>query len=214
VVEHATANHGVAYSKTFNVTESISAETLKLESSLKPPQAHRPDCMSYARNCVQQLCKAEKCLRQSALLRRSRSGVAGAALAAVDSDGIPLRPTWSVNDLLASYPQPTISSSTLQRMYELSALVPPTEGTSSHAAITREMEDLIKLVEAVKLVHVEDSGHGIPDGRIWAHGVGIPMDKTLESGVAEEESRGRVLLKHAQRTHNGFYVVEKNSRRE
>ncbi|KAI0092458.1 hypothetical protein BDY19DRAFT_903275 [Irpex rosettiformis] len=140
-------------------------------------------------------------------------------LAAVDEDGIPLRPTWSVNELLSSYPRPTISPSTLKRMYKLSALVPPAEGTREHADITRELEDLVKLVEAVKLVHVDEkvayTDHGIPDGRIWEEGTGIPLEKSSKPGaVVKEEAHGRALLEHAQRTHNGLYVVDKSSRRE
>lgn len=134
----------------------------------------------------------------------------------VDEHGIPLRATWSVNDLLSSYPRPTISASTLRRMYELSALVPPREGTPQHAQITSEMEDLVKLVEAVKMVKVgqpeETDVHGVPDSRIWANGDGICL--TAEHDAAEnEETHGRALLKHAQRTENGLYVVPKPSRR-
>lgn len=158
-------------------------------------------------------------MRHGVLKARLRSSIASVDPATVDEDGIPLKPTWSVNELLSSYPKPTISPSTLKRMYELSALVPPAEGTAEHAEITRDMEGLVKLVEAVKLVRVdEEHVHGdnaVPDGRIWAEGAGIPLEKKFGSGVAEEEEgHGRALLKHAQRTHNGLYVVDKSSRRE
>lgn len=102
-------------------------------------------------------------------------------------------------------------------MYELSALVPPLEGTTEHTQITAEMEDLVKLVEAVKMVEIgsQETGediHGVPDGRIWAQGEGILLEK--QPVLAEdEESHGRALLAHAQRTENGLYVVPKGSRR-
>ncbi|KAI0347509.1 hypothetical protein BDW22DRAFT_1405021 [Trametopsis cervina] len=156
-------------------------------------------------------------LRMCTALRRIRTG---SDLTEVDQDGIPVRPTWSVNELLTSYPKPTIPPSTIKRMYQLSALVPPAENTSEHAQITAEMEDLVKLVEAVRLVQVDEhiadpEGHGVPDGRIWAEGMGISLKKEVRAEVAEDEgAHGRALLKHAQRTHNGFYVVDKSSRRE
>lgn len=135
----------------------------------------------------------------------------------VDEHGIPLQATWSVNDLLSSYPKPTISPATLKRMHELSALIPPPEGTPQHARLTSEMEDLVKLVEAVKMVEVdghymEADVHGVPDGRIWAQSSGIPLTRHSEA-VEDEDTHGRALLKHAQRVENGLYVVPRSSKR-
>ncbi|KZS98098.1 hypothetical protein SISNIDRAFT_481960 [Sistotremastrum niveocremeum HHB9708] len=70
----------------------------------------------------------------------------------VDELGVPVRPTWSVNELLSSYPKPTLSDEKFKRLHELSALVPPQEGTPEHAELKSRMEELIRLVEAVKLV--------------------------------------------------------------
>ena len=132
-------------------------------------------------------------------------------IAEVDQTGIPLKPTWSVNELLSSYPRPTISPATLKRLHELSALIPPAEGTAEHAKLTREMENLVKLVEAVKLVDVSGmtKDGSVPDGRIWASGEGVKLDAEsfTASGDAYAEE-GRALLGHASRTMNGFYVVE------
>ncbi|KAI0356508.1 hypothetical protein OH77DRAFT_1423439 [Trametes cingulata] len=134
-------------------------------------------------------------------------------LADVDATGIPLKPTWSVNELLSSYPRPTITPATLKRLHELSALIPPEEGSPEHARLTQEMEELVKLVEAVKLVDVsavaEDGERAVPDGRIWAEGEGIRLD--TEAFADEEEPQdasGRALLKHASKTMDGLYVVE------
>lgn len=134
---------------------------------------------------------------------------------AVDTDecGIPVKPTWSVNELLSSYPTPSISSATLRRLHELSALVPPEEGTPEHEKMRRELEHLVRLVEAVKLVKVDrHADDTIPDGRIWAQGKGIPL-KEDASRVRDDEKRGRDLLKLASRTLDGMYVVETDRQR-
>ncbi|KAM5534891.1 hypothetical protein V8D89_011446 [Ganoderma adspersum] len=132
-------------------------------------------------------------------------------LGEVDPTGIPLKPTWSVNELLSSYPRPTISPSTLKQLHELSALIPPAEGTPEHAKLTREMEELVRLVEAVKLVDVSgvtEEG-SVPDGRIWAAGEGVLLD-TEAFAISEDANaaEGRALLTHASRTMDGLYVVE------
>jgi len=127
-----------------------------------------------------------------------------------DEDGIPIRPTWSVNELLSSYPKPTISPATLKHMHALSALIPPEEGSPEHAKLTEEMQDLIKLVEAVKLVDTDSVGdkNGIPDGRIWAEGTGIDLD--AEPIPADEnEVRGRDLLKYSKNVSpDGLYLID------
>ena len=127
-----------------------------------------------------------------------------------DEYGIPIRPTWSVDELLSSYPKPTISPATLKHLHTLSALIPPEEGSPEHAKLTEEMQDLIKLVEAVKLVNTDsvDDGNGVPDGRIWASGMGIDLD--AESTPADEnEVQGRSLLKYAKNlSPEGLYLID------
>ncbi len=149
---------------------------------------------------------ASSTLLRGGLTRRSSRLTPGLS-DSIDGDGIPLRPTWSVNELLSSYPKPILEPSTLKRLHELSALIPPEEGTPGHAQLTSEMESLIKLVEAVKLVDVGQGSEedGVPDGRIWAEGTGIELERDLgdESGV-----QGQALLRHAARTDNGLYVVD------
>ncbi|KAI0650156.1 hypothetical protein C8Q79DRAFT_369636 [Trametes meyenii] len=158
------------------------------------------------------------CLRQcvrSVVFQSTRRGICRpkSTLVDVDATGIPLKPTWSVNDLLSSYPRPTITPATLKRLHELSALIPPEEGTPEHAVLTREIEDLVKLVEAVKLVDVSsvDGGgeHSVPDGRICAEGEGIKLDSELLSNhEGPQDAYGRALLTHASRSMDGLYVVE------
>jgi len=101
---------------------------------------------------------------------------------------------------------------TLKRLHELSALIPPAEGTPEHVKLTREMEGLVRLVEAVKLVDTsevqrEDDGN-VPDGRIWAEGLGMELIENVTSAEDSETSSGRKLLSHSSRIRNGLYIVD------
>ncbi|KAI0939653.1 hypothetical protein AcW1_004611 [Taiwanofungus camphoratus] len=132
--------------------------------------------------------------------------------------GIPLQPVWSVNELLSSYPQPIVTPSTLKRLHDLSALLPPHEGTMEHARLTQDMENLVKLVEAVKLVDTSEvageDGETIPDGRIWAEGSGIEMSESSTMPQHQSsEAVGRELLQHSSRVKDGLYVVDANKTR-
>lgn len=116
---------------------------------------------------------------------------------------MPIKPTWSVHELLSSYPSPKLPSETLKKLYTLSALVPPAEGTPEHAKITRELEEMIRLVEAVRLVDTEwvvVAGRGEVKDMDRKH-YGNPED-------VREDGYGKELLKHAARTVDGYYVVE------
>lgn len=132
------------------------------------------------------------------------------SLVETDASGIPLKPTWSVHDLISSYPTPTISSATFKRLHELSALLPPPEGTPEHDKRKQELEDLIKLVEAVKLVDLDQSaGAGedvIPDGRIWAEGTGVRP--TVIESDGDHDVSGSALLQYGARTTDGLYEVD------
>ncbi|KAI6047065.1 hypothetical protein EDC04DRAFT_2621557 [Pisolithus marmoratus] len=131
-----------------------------------------------------------------------------------DACGIPLNPTWSVTELLSSYPTPTLSSTTFRRLHELSALIPPAEGTPEHDEMKRELEELVRLVEAVKLVKLEDQpGETIPDGRIWAEGRGLPLDNDSSRERDQDGAQGRDLLRLASQTLDGMYVVETDNKR-
>lgn len=135
------------------------------------------------------------------------------SLKTTDELGIPLEPTWSVNELLSSYPKPAISTTTLQHLHRLSALIPPEQGSREHAELTMQMEDLVKLVEAVKQAELSpdtsEKSTTVPDGRIWAEGMGIPLDDSgREDQDADHDPCGPALLRHASRTAGGLYVVE------
>lgn len=150
----------------------------------------------------------------AASCRHISSKPAGANTVDFDAHGIPTRPTWSVNELLSSYPVPKITPATLKHLHDLSALIPPQEGTPEHAKLTSEMENLVKLVEAVKLVDLGSTPGAVegevPDGRIWAEGTGIPLECSQESVPPKDEGEvhGQALLDHASRTENSLYVVD------
>ena len=92
----------------------------------------------------------------------------------------------------------------------LSALIPPEEGSPENAKLTEEIQDLVKLVEAIKLVGTESVGdeNDIPDGRIWAEGIGIGLD--AESiPVDNDEVQGCDLLKYAKIVSlEGLYLID------
>ncbi|KAL4241392.1 hypothetical protein ABKN59_000312 [Abortiporus biennis] len=143
--------------------------------------------------------------------RFSYSTLRSAASPPRDELGIPLEPTWSVNALMSSYPKPSIHPTTLKRLHGLSALIPPVEGTEEHIRLTKQMEDLVKMVEAVKLVDtgIEESTDGtVPDGRIWVEGTGIDLILGEVDDISASNSSGQALLQHAARTSNGLYVVD------
>ncbi|KAJ6539053.1 hypothetical protein B0H19DRAFT_1176903 [Mycena capillaripes] len=115
-----------------------------------------------------------------------------------DACGIPRRPTWSVNELLSSYPVPSLAPHTLKHLHDLSALVPPEEGTPEHGRLKTGLEELIRLVEAVKMVNTEDVGTFERDD----------PGRQAVNPTNEIPDGGRSLLKHAARTRDGFYVVD------
>lgn len=162
--------------------------------------------------------KAKIVYAQARYLSTSLPRTSSPAKVKTDAHGIPIRPTWSVNELLNSYPKPTIIPPTLNRLHELSALIPPAEGSEEHKQLTLEMENLVKLVEAVKLVDTSDIDkvatereEVVPDGRIWAEGTGIDIQ---HSQPDSETSSNQDLLQHAARTENGMYVVDTDRRRK
>jgi hypothetical protein len=140
----------------------------------------------------------------------SGSSQSGPELVETDDCAIPLKPTWSVKDLLSSYPRPTISSSALHRLHVLSALIPPEEGTPAHSKLTRELEDLVKLVESIRLFNAPGASSTVDttlDSRVWAEGMGIDLQR-IPPGNRDLAALDPVeLLSRAGRTENGFYVV-------
>ena len=144
------------------------------------------------------------------LIRVARRALIQTRQVGTDACGIPLRPTWSLRELLSSYPSPSLSPATFQRLHESSALIPPTEGTPEYDTTKKELDELVRLVEAVKLVKVDHpTNSSIPDGRVCAEDTGIPLTKE----PLDEGSQGTKLLHYANRTLEGMYVVETDRER-
>ena len=179
---------------------ALISEGAQVALDAKRQNTHAPSSMSL-RRCCRSLGRDLHGLNKRFITLDFRT------LVETDASGIPLKPTWSVHNLISSYPKPTISSANFKRLHELSALHPPPEGTSEHEERKQELEDLVKLVEAVKLVDLDRSaGIGeddIPDGRIWAEG----RATTIESD-GDDEVSGSALLQYGARTMNGLYEVD------
>lgn len=137
----------------------------------------------------------------------------------VPRDPVPSQPTWSVHELISSYPRPSISASTFKKLHNLSALLPPEEGTDRYDQLKHELEEMIRLVDAVRLVDTSSiisKDDPIPDGRIRAEDEGIMLSSNscvVETQDSDTEF-GTELLKHASRTKNGYYAVEAERRKK
>lgn len=150
-----------------------------------------------------------------------------------DADGLPTKPTWSLRALLESQPRFELSQSQLQHLYKLSALRPPPPNSAEEAKIKSELQEMIRLVEAVRTcpllqdqtqnqsarVLADGSEEAdLPDGRVWPAGQGmeIVLDwGTSDASVPQAERKASKddkkpaseLLKLAKRTRDGFYVA-------
>ena len=123
----------------------------------------------------------------------------------VDSYGIPVQPTWSVHQLLESYKCPKLSSTILDRLYELSALAPPKKYTLRYDKVKKDLEDMVMLVEAVKQVNTNGV---LLVGRVEKE----DRDRIRQNSQLEGE-HGQTLLKYAARMKNRFYTVDAERKR-
>ncbi|KAG8903831.1 hypothetical protein FRB99_002682 [Tulasnella sp. 403] len=131
-----------------------------------------------------------------------------------DDLAMPHGPTWSVQELLASYPAPTLEPSTLVRLHKLSALHAPEEGSSEFETLRKDLAEMVRMVEAVKTVDLPKEATGIPDARIWPESLG--MDTRASSSTGPDlppEPSGQQLMQNAERTADGFYMVESDRKR-
>jgi hypothetical protein len=141
----------------------------------------------------------------------------------VDEFGIPIKPTWSVRSLLASYPSPSINDETFDKLHRLAALRAPEKDSKDREVLREEMEGLVRLVGAVRIAEVngEKMGEeqGLVDGRIY------PLPQTIELGRKTKDEHldgaeelpelpnGRVLLKHSRTANQTAYVLPDLSKR-
>ena len=114
-------------------------------------------------------------------------------------------------------------------MYQLSALIPPDENTLEFANVKQELEQMVRLIEAVKFVDTAtivattaileseegDSLSSIPDGRVCATEKGMALSSNTRDVEFEETDieSGTVLLKYASRKTLGMYIVETEKQR-
>lgn len=128
---------------------------------------------------------------------------------------MPVEPTWSVKNLLASYPAPTLEPATLKRLHKLSSLTPPEEGTPEFETLRKDLAEMIRMVEAVKTIELPKDGSGIPDGRIWPEARGMQFEEGASGEALDlpEEAKGRPLLDAATNTKDGYYLVETERKR-
>ena len=120
-----------------------------------------------------------------------------------DSLSIPLRPSWSVHELLGRYPAPSVDANALTRLHKIAALDPPPGDSPQFKAIKEELEQLVKLVEAVKLVPQSSNSYRAGDGMIWPAGTGL---KTTD-GVPGLRNQPASLLKHAAVVKEGAFLA-------
>jgi hypothetical protein len=150
----------------------------------------------------------------------SEEGAKGSKQVEVDELGIPIKPTWSVRSLLASYPSPSINDGTFDKLHRLAALRAPEKDSKEREILREEMEGLIRLVGAVRVAEVNgekpSEEQGLVDGRIYS------LPQTIELGRkakdehlddAEELPNGRELLRHSRTANQTAYVLPDLSKR-
>ncbi|QRV87841.1 hypothetical protein RhiJN_15859 [Ceratobasidium sp. AG-Ba] len=129
---------------------------------------------------------------------------------AIPEDIVPGRPTWSVRQLLATYPAPSLSPEIFARLHRLAALQTPAPDSSEFRSLHLELQELLRLVEAVKLVDISALGGAeqtdIPDSRIWAKERSTDLDAPRPEHL--DESHGKALLRHASKHVDEQYIVE------
>ena len=117
--------------------------------------------------------------------------------------------SWSIKELLQSYPAPKVDDKTLNRLHKLAALKPPKAGSEEFESLRRELEDMIRLVEAVKTIEIPDTpATGTFDGRVWPDSQGLQFDDSIAESHGKKAPHGRDLLKHSSAANDEFYLVE------
>lgn len=126
---------------------------------------------------------------------------------------VPAEPTWSVKELLASYPAPTLEPAMLERLHKMAALRPPPYDSEDFESLRTQLSEMIRMVEAVKLVDIPDAlkGSEIPDGRIWPEGRGMSFAQDPISNVNSDPSGHALLEKAANVANNGYIVPDGSS---
>ncbi|EJD54071.1 hypothetical protein AURDEDRAFT_110706 [Auricularia subglabra TFB-10046 SS5] len=154
--------------------------------------------------------------RRAAFLRstRVRTHATRPVTRLVETDelGLPKQPTWSVQELLSSYPTAPPTTEKLKHLHKLAALVPPEEGSEEWKRLSEDMSELIRLVEAVKLI---DTTGVEPENLLEPITLSAVFgtDPNADAALYADEPNGTELLKHAEHQGDGFYVVDTPSSR-
>jgi Asp-tRNA(Asn)/Glu-tRNA(Gln) amidotransferase C subunit len=83
-------------------------------------------------------------------------------------------------------------------------LIQPEEGTPEYQNVKHDLEEMIRLVEAVRLVDTKG---------VTVRGRKVEEDSDREYNVPTLDNDGQALLQLASQTQHGFYVVESERRR-
>lgn len=88
----------------------------------------------------------------------------------------------------------------ITRLHELSALRPPLEGTPEYKIVKESLQEMVRLVEAVRSV---DTAEVLVTGR--GEREDADRNATYPEGSGKE---GQSLLKNAPRVDGNYYVVD------
>ncbi|KAH7102984.1 hypothetical protein BKA62DRAFT_698231 [Auriculariales sp. MPI-PUGE-AT-0066] len=128
-----------------------------------------------------------------------------------DELGLPTRPVWSVRELLSSYATTPLSYQKLAHLHKLAALIPPVEGSPAAEKLQTDMTELIRLVEAVRLINTDGvEPENLLEPIVLSHTEDMPSATKSHS---EPDVGGKELLQHAERTVTRFYIVDTPSTR-
>jgi Asp-tRNA(Asn)/Glu-tRNA(Gln) amidotransferase C subunit len=110
-----------------------------------------------------------------------------------------------VKDQLASLPLPSITSDKFIKLHHAAALKPPEEHSLEFSRLKSDLEEMVRLVEAVKLV---DTSKVTIKATNEIHFDDLNSDQPLSKKL----EGGRLLLQHANQTVDGYYIVEAKKR--
>ena len=108
-------------------------------------------------------------------------------------------------------PHSQLDHETLVRMHKLSALHIPPKDSKEYENMKAEMENLVRLVDAVQLIELpEEAGSVASRLRDGDHAVSFSeylKDRKVPEPVEDPENTGTTLLKHSKSRNEHFYVV-------
>ncbi|CAO3579070.1 unnamed protein product [Absidia cylindrospora] len=129
----------------------------------------------------------------------------------VDSDGLPLVPTWSVNSLLnttkdnaSSAEASSMSDEKLDHLFRLAQLRPPKD-THDRAQLTKDMDNLTRFIQSIQQ---KDFGDTVPMTHVWQDATGMALRSDDIDSSHSDQVKGTALLDNAKETFPPFYAVK------